>query len=361
MYNSATELNGTTGLYDLAFRNYDPVLGRFAQVDPLADKFGSMTPYNYANNDPVYFNDPMGLAPVQRGSIADETRNAGCSWCSPGEGGRDNTGGEYGMLFEMNQNWYASTHRFRYISEGIDDTDKEGGHFVEGGNGQIKYPEEERKRLAALARNGDFGALNEYANRYGEYVGDVDQFIKSYKSIGSMGGVNVIALLMLGNDLSKISMKFTMAVHLQTGPGNPIKWFGTWEDISSPDYPGIKIYETSLAIGAITLPGIGILVYPGGGKDKALLQHEYGHYLDYKFSGDLNFHPKSPSSALNFYMMIGIPSLLNTIPFVNELPGLDGSHRNYWTEIRANQWAESWFGDNLAPDFKNRFPTKSRN
>ena len=61
--NGGTELNTTSSLYDLTYRNYDPILGRFGQVDPLADKYGSHTPYNYAFNDPVYFNDPSGDCP----------------------------------------------------------------------------------------------------------------------------------------------------------------------------------------------------------------------------------------------------------------------------------------------------------
>jgi RHS repeat-associated protein len=36
LYKGCTEANATTGLYDLFFRNYDPVLGRMMQVDPKA-------------------------------------------------------------------------------------------------------------------------------------------------------------------------------------------------------------------------------------------------------------------------------------------------------------------------------------
>jgi len=56
-------LNATTQLYDLAYRNYDATLGRFHQVDPLATKFASHTPYNFAFNNPVLLNDPMGDHP----------------------------------------------------------------------------------------------------------------------------------------------------------------------------------------------------------------------------------------------------------------------------------------------------------
>ena len=35
-------------------------MGRFHQVDPLAFASSSHTPYNYAYNDPVFYNDPNG-------------------------------------------------------------------------------------------------------------------------------------------------------------------------------------------------------------------------------------------------------------------------------------------------------------
>lgn len=61
--NGGTELNSTSSLYDLAFRNYDPVLGRMNGVDPMATKYASLTPYNFSFNDPVTFTDPSGADP----------------------------------------------------------------------------------------------------------------------------------------------------------------------------------------------------------------------------------------------------------------------------------------------------------
>ena len=66
LYNGGTEQNPTTGFYDLAFRNYDPVLGRMAQVDPMADKYGSLSPFNYSFNDPMYWSDPNGADPYAK-------------------------------------------------------------------------------------------------------------------------------------------------------------------------------------------------------------------------------------------------------------------------------------------------------
>ncbi len=139
LYNSGTELNGTTGLYDLAFRNYDPVLGRFVQVDPLADLYEGLTPYNYANNDPVYYNDPSGLA----GEAGPSRPN------DPWE--EDHDYPNVGVIFEMNQGGGAYGASFdsnwRHIPTGLD-----------------------QQRLADQARNGDQEALQEYTERYANTI-----------------------------------------------------------------------------------------------------------------------------------------------------------------------------------------------
>ena len=47
-------------------RNYDPMIGRFLQVDPLAAKYPGWSPYNYTLNNPIRYWDPDGRTPIQR-------------------------------------------------------------------------------------------------------------------------------------------------------------------------------------------------------------------------------------------------------------------------------------------------------
>ncbi|WP_412560625.1 RHS repeat-associated core domain-containing protein [Winogradskyella sp. MIT101101] len=59
------ELNEELGLdwYDFGVRNYDPALGRWFNIDPMAEVMPDQSTYVYALNSPLFFIDPDGALP----------------------------------------------------------------------------------------------------------------------------------------------------------------------------------------------------------------------------------------------------------------------------------------------------------
>ena len=47
-------------VYDYGRRNYDAAIGRFNKMDRFSEKYYNLTPYGYAGNNPVIFNDIQG-------------------------------------------------------------------------------------------------------------------------------------------------------------------------------------------------------------------------------------------------------------------------------------------------------------
>jgi RHS repeat-associated protein len=64
LYNGGSEWQNDYGnlpdYYQTFYRNYDAAIGRFIAVDPKAEGAESMTGYEYAGNNPIMGNDPMG-------------------------------------------------------------------------------------------------------------------------------------------------------------------------------------------------------------------------------------------------------------------------------------------------------------
>jgi RHS repeat-associated protein len=54
---------GGLEMFDAVNRMYDPQIGRFWQIDEMADAYEDWTPYAFAENNPILKNDPLGLDP----------------------------------------------------------------------------------------------------------------------------------------------------------------------------------------------------------------------------------------------------------------------------------------------------------
>ena len=78
------------GLYDFSARMYDPALGRFLSVDPMAEGYRHLSPYAYCAGNPVVYADKdwQVIGRVVVGAVVGAAINGGIALLS-GESGRE--------------------------------------------------------------------------------------------------------------------------------------------------------------------------------------------------------------------------------------------------------------------------------
>ncbi len=74
--------------YDYGARMYDPAMGRFMTMDPLAEKYYSVSPYAYCLNNPIKNVDPDGRFVGTIIGTKEHVNNARPSTKGPHEEGR---------------------------------------------------------------------------------------------------------------------------------------------------------------------------------------------------------------------------------------------------------------------------------
>jgi hypothetical protein len=64
-------------MYTFGFRDYDPTIGRWNVIDPLAEKRYNVTTYNYVQNSPLIRIDPKGLTDFTLNKKTGEVKQIG--------------------------------------------------------------------------------------------------------------------------------------------------------------------------------------------------------------------------------------------------------------------------------------------
>ena len=204
LYNGGVEKNPHSGYYETFYRQYDASIGRFMGVDIAAAQFTSQTPYQYAFNDPVTFNDPLGDMPDRVRQFM-ETEGAGY-WHmdgGPGGGGGGSSFGSYtpwyGPSYEDKQ---LKAHASSFLSEALGIPFGEDGSYAyisrvgtweENGmsilqwnygridiNGLMNSSNPMLRAYASAIRNGDIDKLRNFQNKsihysHGDYLKEISR------------------------------------------------------------------------------------------------------------------------------------------------------------------------------------------
>jgi RHS repeat-associated protein len=278
LYNEGSEWQNDFGdlpdYYNTFFRNYDAALGRFIGIDPKAEASESFSTYQYANNNPLIFNDPLGDI-----AISQETLNFLEFIRSEG--------GKFGGVYSVSSN-----------SDGLI-------------LGTMTY---------FTSHQDSMGEMNDYLSKNG-YWGFTAA--KDFKTAWD----NFSARLATESNAAELGLREVTISAAKTN--------NNWlvdrqkEALAKAGLDGHTFYGAAVFFNdrmakgnAVTLPGLGIFINPSDATDEDLLRHEFGHVLQSRLSGN---------SA--FYLLYGLPSVISGL---RQKSNSSYDHHLFWTEIDAN-------------------------
>lgn len=290
LYNGGSEWQKDFGnlpdYYQTFYRNYDAALGRFIGVDPQPESSESLTGYNYAGNNPIVYNDPLGnrLLPLERGLVTNV-----------------NPLSEHGV-----------------------------GYTYDPGKFDASF-------ILELGQSGNPDVLEAYLKKYGQTIFDSATSPYDLTKIKVSGnGVTTyynVPYIRMYNQEDAAAMAgayhgaYTVGVELHS----EFTSYNSNQGPAANETPGVNVYHNLTFGGNWSFPGLGIHLYPN--QPLSTQQHEYGHYLQYK-----------KMNIVSYTWFVAIPSSIN-LALIN-LRVHEDDHDIQPYELEATTLADDFYEKN---------------
>ena len=161
------EVKGEGNQLDYKMRIYDPRLGRFLSVDPIADEYPQLTPYQFASNQPIESVDMDGLERWDFRALKGEDGKAKLTFVFKGPKEWDDGG-------FLGTGWMEETHQ---IAPQIR-IEYNGQHYMFADGRQ----HENVVNIPSGSGHGVYGEGLYYMADYYKFIEDPDAFTATHKS-----------------------------------------------------------------------------------------------------------------------------------------------------------------------------------